>query len=567
MSNLPPGTFLLVGAILLTLVRGRWLQILAVAMPAVSFIHMLVWHSEGHLVASTWFGLELIPVRADKLSLIWGYVFHIAAVLAAIYGLHVRDRTHHLCSGAYIGAAIGAVFAGDLLTLFVYWEITAITSVFLVWADGTKASIAAGMRYLLFHVGSGVLVLSGAILLLVHRGSLAFGDLGEVGMFHELTHWGEIILLLGFGIKAAFPLVHAWLPDAYSKATPAGAVVLSAFTTKMAVYALVRGFAGADILLSIGAVMCVFPLIYAMLTDDLRQTLAHILNNQLGFMVVAVGVGTPLALSGVAAMAFAHVIYKGLLFMAMGAVIHQTGSARQSELGGLMKSMRWTFVCCMVGALSVLPFNCGFVTKSLVLSAVAHEHHEWIWLIMMIGAVGAFLAAGIKVPYFAFVKETRSAHSNGRQIEEAPRHMLVAMGLSSALCVAIGIFPAVLYRLLPFEVDYHPYTWPHVVQQMQMVSTAALAFVCLVAFGYYPKPSHHVIDFDWAYRKPLEWLGRVDWQQIGQTNWLEKPWKRLVDTLAQQCSETGTLGRSVSTSAMAISAIILLAAYLLVYYR
>ena len=568
MSSLPPGSIVLFGALLLALLQGKWLKIVSVGLPIASFIHLLACHPDGHVVSSQLFDMQLTPIRVDKLSLVWGYVFHIAAILATIYGMHVRDRTHHLCAAAYVGSAIGAVFAGDLLTLFVYWEITAIASMFLVWADQSKKSFGAGMRYAIWHIGSGVLVLSGALLLFVERGTLNFGACDQIGMFHELSTWGAKLLLLGFGIKAAFPLLHAWLPDAYAKATPAGTVFLSAFTTKMAIYALARGYAGTELLITVGAIMCVFPLLHAILANDLRQTLAHVLNNQLGFMVVAVGVGTPLAISGAAAMAFAHVIYKGLLFMAVGAVLMRTGTANQTDLGGLFSKMRWTGIFCLVGAFSVAPLNCGFVTKSLVFSAVAHEHLEWVWLLLMFGAVGAFVAAGIKVPFFAFFGRPTSS----REVEEAPTHMLVAMGFSAALCLAIGFFPQALYRILPTEVDYHPYSVSHIVQQLQLLGFAGLGFALLVQFGLYPRPVEgELLDVDWLYRKPTQYVREMishrntNQSEVSDTA-VNKLTNQFVTWMYHQCSEAGQFGRSVSTNAMAISAMILLAIYLLVYY-
>ena len=365
--------------------------------------------------------------------------------------------------------------------------------------------------------------------------------------------------------QSGFSFRHTWLPDAYAKATPAGAVVLSAFTTKMAIYALIRGFAGAEPLIILGAMMCVFPLLHALLADDLRQTLAHVLNNQLGFMVVAVGVGTPVALSGAAAMAFAHVIYKGLLFMAIGAVMFRTGTARQSELGGLATHMRWTCVFCLVGAFSVFPLNCGFVTKSIVLGAVAHEHLEALWLLLLLCSAGAFLTAGLKVSYFAFFARSEPSH----EVEEAPRHMLIAMALSAVLCLAIGIFPHVLYGLLPFEVDEHPYVLSHIVPQLQLLGGTALAFGLLLYFGGYPQPvTDTLLDVDWLYRKPfrrfLRWISSSEMKfEIG---WVWEFCTTLLQWLRHECSESGRLGRSVSTNVMAISAMILLAIYLLVYY-
>lgn len=566
MASIPPGTLILLGALVVPFLTRQLRQYWCVVIPILSFLHLTWAFGDGTTQALQFFGQDLTPIRVDRLSLVWGYVFHIAAILAAIYAWRTRDRVEHMVAMLYVGASIGAIFAGDLMTLFVYWELTAVSSVFLIWAGKSKHAFGAGIRYVLMHVASGVLVLSGALLVFTEHGSLSFGAPGATGMFHELADAGSWCLLLGFGIKAAFPLLHCWLPDAYPESTATGTVYLSAFTTKMAIYALARGFAHCELLIMVGAVMAIFPLIQAVLASDMRQTLSHVLNNQLGFMVVAIGVGSELAINGVAAQAFAHVLYKGLLFMAMGAVLVQAGSACQTKLGGLARRMPWTCAFCLVGALSVVPLNCGFVTKALVLNAVAEEHLDWIWLALMVGAVGAFVAAGIKVPYFTFFA---AAQQDQSRVEQAPLNMKIAMGTAAAMCLAIGVFPSVLYGILPFEGDYHPYTTSHVVHQLQLISFSTLGFILAVRFGVYPKPvTGTLLDFDWFYRRPTQLIRRRLSQRIEKPvsspvpNW----YARFDEWMSHQCSESGIFGRSVSTNAMAVSAIILLAVYLLIYY-
>lgn len=567
MASIPPGSLILLGALVVPFLNRRLRQYWCVGIPILSLLHLLWAFANGTTQSLHFFGQDLSPIRVDRLSLVWGYIFHIAAILAAIYALKSRDRIEHLVAMLYVGASIGAVFAGDLMSLFVYWEVTAISSVFLIWAAKSKHSYGAGIRYVLMHVASGVLVLSGALLIFTERGSLSFGAAGETGMFHELAGAGSWCLLIGFGIKAAFPLLHCWLSDAYPNSTATGTVYLSAFTTKMAIYALARGFAHCELLIMVGAVMAIFPLIHAVLASDMRRTLSYVLNNQLGFMVVAIGVGTDLAINGAAAQAFAHILYKGLLFMAMGAVLEKTGSTCQMQLGGLSRRMPWTCAFCLVGALSVVPLNCGFVTKALVLDAVAEEHLDWIWLALMVGAVGAFVTAGIKVPYFTFFAVAQKDQS---RIEEAPLNMTIAMGSAAAMCLTIGMFPSILYAILPFEGDYHPYTISHVAQQLQLICFSTLGFAVAVRLGAYPQPvTGTLLDFDWFYRRPTQLIRR----------WLSQPSKKptaavavpnryaqFVEWMSYQCSESGVFGRSVSTNAMAVSAIILLAVYLLIYY-
>ncbi|MDH3640368.1 MAG: Na(+)/H(+) antiporter subunit D, partial [Gammaproteobacteria bacterium] len=438
------------------------------------------------------FGYSLVTLRLDRLSFVFALIFHIAAFLTALYAWHVRDTVQQVAALIYGGAAIGAVLAGDLITLFVFWELTAISSVFLILASGTERAFRASMRYLIIQVGSGVLLLAGAVVKLQATGSLAFEYLG-------LDSPGGLLIFLAFGIKCAFPLLHNWLQDAYPQATVTGTVVLSAFTTKLAVYSLARGYPGTEILIGIGAVMTAFPIFYAVIENDLRRVLAYSLNNQLGFMVVGIGVGTELALNGTTAHAFSHILYKALLFMSMGAVLLRAGTIKGSELGGLYKSMPYSAGFCIVGAASIsaFPLFSGFVSKSLILTAVAAEHHWLVWLVLLFASAGVFHHSGIKIPYFAFY-----AHDSGIRCEEAPTNMLLAMGVTAFLCVAIGIFPGPLYAILPYTVDYEPYTTTHVITQLQLLMFSALAFTVLMRTGIYPPELRSTnLDFDWIYRK------------------------------------------------------------------
>lgn len=489
-AELSPAWTLVVGAALVPLLRGALRGAWTVLLPLAG-LAQLWFLVPGEYGQVAFLGQELLLVRVDRWSTLFGAVFLIAALLNSIYALHVRDAVQPTAGLAYAGAAIGAVFAGDLLTLFVFWELTAITSVFLIWARRTERSFAAGMRYLVIHLTSGMLLLFGALQQLNATGSLRFEHIGLDGP-------GGLLIFLGFGIKCAFPLLHNWLQDAYPEATESGTVMLSAFTTKLAVYALARGFAGQPELIWIGATMAAFPIFYAVIENDLRRVLAYSLNNQLGFMVVGIGVGTELALNGTAAHAFSHIIYKGLLFMSMGAVLLRTGTVKASELGGLYKSMPWTTGFCIVGAASIaaFPLFSGFVSKSMILSAAGGEGHLVAFLVLLFASAAMF-HPDAKVPFFAFF-----GRDSGRRCEEAPWNMLVAMGLAAALCIGIGVFPQPLYAMLPFAVDYEPYTGSHVLSQLQLLLFSGLVFAVLLRAGLYPRQRPSVnLDFDWTYRR------------------------------------------------------------------
>jgi len=489
--ELSPAWTLILGAALVPFLRGRLRDAWTVLLPLAGMVQLWLL-APGEYGLVRFLGEELVLMRVDRWSLVFGWVFLIAALLAAIYGLHVRNAVEPAAGLAYAGAALGAVFAGDLLTLVVFWELTAVTSVFLIWARRSERAFRAGMRYLLVQLASGVLLMFGAMQQLAATGSLRFDHIG-------LDAPGGWLIFLGFGIKCAFPLLHNWLQDAYPEATEAGTVWLSAFTTKLAVYALARGFAGTESLIWIGALMTAFPIFYAVIENDLRRVLAYSLNNQLGFMVVGIGIGSELALNGTAAHAFTHILYKALLFMSMGAVLLRAGTVNGSDLGGLFRSMPWTAGFCIVGAASIsaFPFFSGFVSKSMILSAAGAEGLMLTYLVLLFASAGVFHHSGIKIPYFAFF-----AHDSGRRCDEAPANMLVAMGIAAALCIGIGVYPAPLYAILPYPVDYEPYTGSHVLTQLQLLMFSALAFCLLMAGRIYPPELRSVnLDSDWLYRR------------------------------------------------------------------
>ncbi|SMN01754.1 NADH-ubiquinone oxidoreductase chain L [uncultured Candidatus Thioglobus sp.] len=380
------------------------------------------------------------------------------------------------------------------MTLFVFWECLALTSVFFMTARATPRAMKAALRYLLFQITSGVLLLVGALLMFNQTASIAIVPL-------TLADPGALFFLLAFGIKAAFPLLHNWLTDAYPEATVSGSVFLAAFTTKVAVYILARTFSGLDALIYIGMVMACFPIFYAVIENDLRRVLSYSMINQIGFMVCGIGIGTELAVNGAIAHAFNDVIFKGLLMMSMGAVLWRTGEMRASNLGGLFRTMPKTAALCLVGAASIsaFPLFSGFVSKSMVMAALLLEHHQWVWFAMLFASAGVFHHAGIKIPYFAFF-----AHDSGLRPKEAPRSMLIAMGIAATLCIVIGSFPQLLYRHLPFAVDYVPFDIPHVVAQVQLLLFSTLAFIWLQLKNIYPAELKSTnIDSEWLYRKFL----------------------------------------------------------------
>ncbi|TWX73445.1 Na(+)/H(+) antiporter subunit D [Colwellia sp. C1TZA3] len=493
MIEIPAFVPFFIGALIAAFTRGVLRNALMIAVPIISALHLWM-VPEGIHLQFAFLDYQLSPYRVDKLSLMFGYVFHIAAFIAIIYSLHVKDTVQQVSAMLYAGSGLGAVFAGDLLTLFVFWELLAFTSVFLIWARRTQRSYVAGMRYLIVQVLSGVILLAGALFYAAENGTLAFGYIG----LDSIAGW---LIFIAFGIKCAFPIAHNWLTDAYPEATVTGTVFLSAFTTKVAVYALARAYPGTELLVYIGAAMTCFPIFFAVIENDLRRVLAYSLINQVGFMVVGIGIGTTLALNGAVSHAFNDVIFKGLLFMSMGAVLHMTGKINGSDLGGLYKTMPKTTILCIIGAASIsaFPLFSGFVSKSMVMSAALEEGYDWIWLMLLFASAGVFHHAGIKIPYFAFF-----AHDSGIRVSDPPKNMLFAMAIAAGLCMAIGIYPSALYSLLPYDTGYNPYDATHVLAQTQLLFFSALAFVWLNLRGKYPPELRSTnLDFDWVYRRAM----------------------------------------------------------------
>ena len=563
MSNpILPALIFFLGAAIVALLRGRAQAAATLLVPLAGAVNLLFNVEHGLYWQIGLFDYSLTMMRVDKLSLLFGYLFHLAAFIGVVYALHVRDTIQQVSALLYAGGALGAVFAGDLITLFVFWEILAFTSVFLIWARRTARAEAAGMRYLLVQIASGVILLAGALVYLNETGSIGFDRM-------QLDGLGTWLIFLAFGIKCAFPLLHNWVTDAYPEATPTGTVFLSAFTTKVAVYALARAFPGTEWLIYIGVTMAAFPIFYAVIENDLRRVLCYSMINQVGFMVVGIGLGTELALNGAVSHAFNDVIFKGLLFMSMGAVLQMTGKINGSELGGLYKTMPITTVLCIVGAASIsaFPLFSGFVSKSMVMASALEEGYDGVWLLLLFASAGVFHHAGIKIPFFAFF-----AHDSGIRAKEPPLNMLIAMGIAAAISIFNGSYPWLLYSLLPWPVDYAPYTWTHVITQTQLLFFSALAFIFLKLTHLYPPELPSVnIDAEWAYRRlfprivngVIAMFAPLDRAMRGLT--LARV-ERFVQRLYRHYGPEGVMARTWPTGSTALWMAILLGLYLLLYY-
>ncbi len=494
-SSLPPAAVFFLGAFVLPFLPRRLHAGVFLLFPVLGLVFLLQLNP-GTTLVFQFLDYELVVSRVDRLSLAFGYVFTIIAFLGGIYGYSLKKPGEEVAALLYAGSALGVVFAGDLFTLFVFWELMAVSSVYLIWARRTVRSSQAGMRYLLVHLFGGSVLLAGILWHLGETGSILFNHL-EGGP-------AAYLILFGFAVNAAVPPLHAWLSDSYPEATVAGAVFLSAFTTKTAVYALARGFAGWEILMWAGAIMALYGVVFAVLENDIRRLLSYHIISQVGFMVAGVGLGTEAAINGATAHAFAHILYKGLLFMGAGAVLHTTGRSKMTELGGLARSMPLVLSLYMVGAFSIsgVPLFSGFVSKSLVLHAAELSHRYSIFLLLSLASVGTFLSLGLKLPYFTWFGAKKSFTP-----APAPLSMVLGMVITAGINVAIGVYPDLLYDLLPFPLHYRPYTLLHVTGSMQLLFFTWLGFWFLI--DRLSGEATITLDTDWFYRRPSRFAYRL----------------------------------------------------------
>ncbi len=470
----------------------RWLLLAPPVMAIASVVSLTLGPGGPRELATLhYLGQTLSLGRVDALALVFAHVFAIQALVGFIYALHVADRGQHMAACLYVAGGFGCLFAGDYVTLFIFWEVMSIGSVFLVWLRGTPQATAAGFRYFLFHVFGGLFLLAGLLLRHAELGTFAFTAVAP-----EAARYFDYCILIGFLVNAAFVPLHAWLPDAYPEATVTGAVFMSAFTTKTAVYVLARGYAGFEILAVGGVVMCLYGVFYATIENNARRILSYHIVSQVGYMVCGIGIGTAMTVDGACAHAYAHILYKGLLFMGAGCLLYAAGTAKLTELGGLASRLPLVMIGYMVGAVSIsgMPLFNGFVSKTMTIAGAAEAHRTWLALGMEIAAVGTFLSVGIKLPYFAFWAKPKSDVA----LRPIPWNMYLGMGLSSFLCLFIGLFPQTLYSLLPFPTDYAPYTPWHVLQTCLLLGFTGLGFYLLR--GIIPPHPSRNLDFDVLYR-------------------------------------------------------------------
>ena len=563
---LSPALILLAAAILIGPARGHWRTSVILVAPLATL--WMIWQVPDGVVATvTFLDYQIEPVEGSPLRRLFATIFALMAFAGGLYAFR-QARWYELAAAyAYAAGAIGVSFAGDLITLFLYWEMMAIFSTVVVWSGGTPAARAAGIRYAIMHLVGGVVLKVGIEGVVVHTGSIDIRPM-------LATNFDTWMILIGVLINAAAPPVSAWLADAYPESSPTGSVFLSAFTTKTAVLALIMLFPGEPILIGVGLFMVMYGIIYALLENDARRILAYSIVNQVGFMVCAVGIGTQMALNGAAAHAFAHIIYKALLFMSAGVVIYRTGKSKCTDLGGLFRTMPLTAMCGIVGALAIsgFPLTSGFTTKTMISQAAADESLVAVYFLLAAASAGVFLHAGIKFPWFVFFQR-----DSGLRPKDAPWNMAAAMLLFAALCILIGVFPDILYRFLPYPVDYEAYTPGKVVFYLQLLLFSGLAFFLLLPMMR--RTQTISLDTDWLWRVALARAAKSTYSHLETWGRASELWVRgrlvalrayarlYFDTSIEKTDRgLGLFAGSLPIGTTALWIAVLLSGYVLAYY-
>jgi multicomponent Na+:H+ antiporter subunit D len=487
---LPPALILLFGALLIGLTRGALRTAVVLLAPLLTLL--AIWQvPDGVVLTLDFLQYPIEPIEGSPVRRLFATIFGLMALVGGLFAYRQAKWYELAAAYAYAAGAIGVSFSGDLISLFLFWELMALFSTVVVWCGGTPGARAAGIRYAIMHLLGGVILKVGIEGVMVHTGSIEIRPM----LADNFDHW---MILIGILINAAAPPLSAWLSDAYPESSPTGSVFLSAFTTKTAVLALILLFPGEPVLIGIGLFMVMYGIIYALLENDIRRILAFSIVNQVGFMVCAIGIGTQMAINGASAHAFAHIIYKALLFMSAGVVVYRTGYNKCTEVGGLFRTMPLTAVCGIIGALAIsgFPLTSGFTTKTMISQAAANEGLAVVYFLLAAASAGVFLHAGIKFPWFVFFQR-----DSGLRPKDAPWNMGVAMVIFSVLCILFGVAPQLLYDYLPYPVDYEAYTAGKVIFYLQLLLFSGLAFFLLLPLMR--RTETISLDADWLWRVAL----------------------------------------------------------------
>jgi multicomponent Na+:H+ antiporter subunit D len=483
----PP--LLVFAAALLVLVLPRLAGFAAGALSLAAVLAISLLAPEGQHLAGTFLGFEVVPFYVDGFSRMVGLGLGFLGICSVVYA-YSSEASRELTAFAlvYVSSSIGAAFAGDWLVLLFMWELMAVTSTLVVWHYG-GAAVRAGFRYAVFHGTGGVLVMLAVAAHYVETGTFVYEAAGIADGIPAL------LAVLGMGVNVAFIGVHTWLPDTYPRPHFAASVFLSVYTTKTSAFVLYRAFpleGGSDLSIYVaymGGLMAVYGATFALLQHDMRALLSYHIQAQLGYIVAGIGIGSPLAVAGAMSHLFNNVLFKSLLFMAVGVVIYRTGEEDLYELGGLWREMPLTAVGFGLGALSItaIPGFNGYVSKGMIFDAAdpgyyGQPEYQALYWLLWLGAIGTLLSF-IKLGYYVFFH----GESDIEVADARPGQTVAMLGLGGA-CLLFGVWWQGLADLAPtihgLEFEYygghshlHPYSPSHLQTAGILTGVAAVGFV------------------------------------------------------------------------------------------
>lgn len=532
-----PGLILIFFGVLMLLLPKNFKKPVALGCAVFAIIAMATLPKDPSLIYDLTDTIRLELLQLDGLSYLFVWAFLAVCLVGGIYGLKIATKGEVAASLIYGGSSVAVVLAGDWLTLLLFWEIMAVSSTMLIWLRRTRAASKASFRYLMAHFFGGNVLMVGVVMLLVQGAP----EIGPLTQADGLVFW---LILIGVFVNGAVPPLHFWISDGYPEATLTGAVFMGSFTTKAAVYVMIRVLADAGgLIIWAGIVMALFGALMALMENDIRRLLSYHIVSQLGMMVAAIGLGTNLGIDGAAAHAINNILYKGVLFMGAGALIYMTGQRRISDFAkipGLWQKSLITSFSMFVASLAIagLPFLNGFASKGLITEAFHQQHFELEAFLITLAGVGTLLSITLKINYFVFIKNWRtpvgsasgssastlgvasasqqseSGSASGQPaFRKVPVSMNIAMLIMTSGCMFVGFCPRILYGLLPFGAVtdgagtvYNPFTAHHILEYVGIFIGGAVAFILCKKIL---EPHETItLDVDWIFRKPGMFLLR-----------------------------------------------------------
>ena len=476
-----PGLIYLIGSIGLYIIKQEWRKYLAL-ITAISAGVVLFILPQGQLLKLPFLDFELILLEVTPITRFIAIIFIFFNIASIIYGINLFTRKDYWLSYFYIGSSLTIILVGDFFSFYICWELMTISSYFLIFNNSQPLTRQTSYYYFVMHLVGAISLLWGILLHYSAVGSMALTTV-QVGL---------PFFILAVGIKLAFIGLHTWLPKNYANTPFYISVILSAYTTKVGVYACYKLLPTVDYLAYAGVISAVLGVIFALAQTKIRNILSYHIISQIGYMIVALEVSTSTSVSLIGGFFHLgnHILYKGLLFMTAGVVIYATDKEDLINLGGLYKELPYTTIYIIIAAASIsgIPLFNGYVSKLLIKKGVSDPILIWGMYLAGIGTSLSFL----KIIYFGFFRTPKQKVNIKQQPSSG---MIISMGLLAAACVIIGLRPQVLLQVLGgINKEVHYFSLHYLWVGLQPTLLALVLFK--VAYQWI-KPQHHEShDFD-----------------------------------------------------------------------